>query len=125
MKALVAFSAYIAALAPSAPLGVPVSETYQRFPSPGVTHEQLVELYAPHPLFTGDRSAEIEFAPQWRINQACGAKLEDKIIACVDAIGGKRITMPNPCHYADREFYALILCHELSHLNGWMHGMKG
>lgn len=36
--------------------------------------------------------------------------------------GGAHImVVPNPCPYAATEPYARIVCHEMGHVNGWVH----
>lgn len=43
------------------------------------------------------------------------------IMACVNDIGGKHVILPNPCKYAEKDAYARLACHEMSHTNGWRH----
>ena len=46
------------------------------------------------------------------------------ILACVDEIGGKKMVLPNPCLYKDKDNYARLVCHELAHTNHWRHEYK-
>ncbi len=53
------------------------------------------------------------------IKQACGADA----LACAD-VGLERINVPNPCFYTS-DPYAVVMCHEMAHLNGWKHEKEG
>lgn len=57
------------------------------------------------------------------VSPLCGKSDNPKytILACQS---GEKIALPNPCRFAEREFYARIVCHELGHRNGWaaLHG---
>lgn len=55
-------------------------------------------------------------------NEVCGPASPGMIIlACVDKIGGKKMVLPNPCPYRDKDVYARLVCHELGHTNYWRH----
>lgn len=48
---------------------------------------------------------------------------ESILLACArqQGPGFGNITMPDPCPYADYEYFAALMCHELAHLHGWRH----
>ncbi len=72
---------------------------------------------APPPMrFRGDTVATVIFLRD--VSRACGTSVRPGyvILACAK---GSTIVMPDPCILADREFYARIMCHEISHVRGW------
>lgn len=61
-------------------------------------------------------------------DEACGkAEPPKRIVACAKAGPGGQplVVVPNPCRFAnqfpDEELYAVLLCHELAHAQGWRH----
>ncbi len=55
-----------------------------------------------------------QFLARSGVDKMCGTKR----VACT-TMDRKLVIMPSPCIYADKEYYAKILCHELGHVNGW------
>ena len=54
--------------------------------------------------------------------EACNVKVPPgyTLMACsFEDQGTPVIIMPNPCLFADGDYYARILCHESGHVNGW------
>ena len=67
--------------------------------------------------------AMILFADAATVDAACreigGLQgMPGRILACTNT-KGRTMLMPNPCAYGDG--YARLLCHEISHINGWRH----
>lgn len=53
---------------------------------------------------------------------ACGGPYADRIVyGCFNYTkkGVPVTVLPNPCLWAEREFYATLACHEASHQKGW------
>lgn len=77
------------------------------------------------PEYRGSLRAIVTFTDQATIEEHCGVPPKGaRRIACVDAIGGAIMYLPNPC---DAEFqgedYASVVCHEKGHSLGWLHEM--
>lgn len=67
--------------------------------------------------YRGDAAASVVFRDQSKLEELCGKAPTGKMwLGCQE---GKTVVLPNPCPYADREWYAFIVCHEVGHLNGW------
>lgn len=68
------------------------------------------------------RTDTVRFADDKGILEECGTQAR----ACThdQFEGGKRITVPNPCRFT-KDTYALLLCHELGHANGWPGDHRG
>lgn len=81
---------------------------------------------APPPQFIPTQSlATIVFAPPQTVVNYCSQFHKNiRAIACANQRGPNRgaIMMPHACDPSFKnDDYALLLCHELSHLNGWKH----
>lgn len=64
-----------------------------------------------------NNGARIVFATRQELHRRCSSS---HAAACTDKIGDEWIIfMPNPCNEPKREAYAMKLCHELGHVNGW------
>ena len=75
---------------------------------------------APPLRFQGDSLAMVYFTSD--VEAVCGpSDPGTKIIACTQPLkkGGHLVTLPNPCLWADSEFFARIACHEAGHVLGW------
>jgi hypothetical protein len=73
--------------------------------------------------YRGDNSVVVHFTTQEEITSKCGP-----VPAGLYVLGCKFnpnvLYMPNPCKDKDVEnpaSYAHLLCHELAHVNGWVH----
>lgn len=78
----------------------------------------------PAPLaYTANTSVILHFIDPDQAPFYCN---DQRAIACQtsDKLGRPEIVMPNPCEYRD-DPYAITLCHELAHVNGWVHGDQG
>lgn len=98
----------------TAPTSAPVRNS-------GLYRGDIKEI-APPQRFQGDKVAVVVFGGRPVIEYLCGKPNADGVgpIACT---GEKKHTtvmaLPNPCAFADFDFYAAIVCHELGHANGW------
>lgn len=87
-------------------------------PPPSATEARLV----PPVEFTGGVEVRVRFTTPEEIATICD---NSRAAACWDHIDA-RIIAPNPCYEGwEDSFWAnerATLCHELAHVNGWMHG---
>ena len=67
----------------------------------------------PARYITTEQVAFVHFLPPAGIADVCGPGN----LACA-TVGGAQVWMPHPCLYP-RDGYAVLLCHELAHNNGW------
>lgn len=75
--------------------------------------EYRTDTFADRAIFTKDPEAECAYRGAIII---AGSEIR----ACVHISNGtKTIILPNPCN--ETGSYARLVCHELGHLNGWMH----
>lgn len=70
---------------------------------------------APPERHQGDNHAAVLFVQPEQLATYCGRPADQVRVACA---AGHMIIIPNPCRVVG-ELYALILCHELGHVNGW------
>ena len=68
-----------------------------------------------------NREVKVRFVQPDRIHEACVAigvqpRPGYTILACAK---GDTVWMPNPCRFADN--YAGLMCHEMAHVNSWVH----
>lgn len=74
--------------------------------------------------FMGNNASVVIFTDREGIEQACGPPPEGMVrLACqgTTADGVSMIAVANPCLFPRNEFFAGIMCHELSHANGFKH----
>ena len=80
---------------------------------------QMYERIMPPPEYRGDVSASTTFLDFKKLQYVCGKAPSGKQrLGCAV---GKSMYVLDPCPFADKEWYALILCHEKAHINGWKH----
>jgi len=79
--------------------------------------------WPPPPAYTANTSSIVHFVDPERTPFYCD---NANALACQtsDEMGRPEIVMPNPCEYMG-EAYARTLCHEVAHVNGWVHGELG
>lgn len=81
-------------------------------------------LYPPV-RYRGDADTIIVFRDLVEVNRLCGVEMTKNHMAlgCVRPLqsGTAVMVVPNPCLVRPGELYAAILCHELGHVNGWVH----
>jgi hypothetical protein len=76
--------------------------------------------------YTGNATATVMFVDPDAVQKTCmdaGAVAPEAgkmIVGCQPRLGPfeQKIIVPNPCNYKD-DPYAVLLCHELGHWNGW------
>lgn len=70
--------------------------------------------------YRGDSVSAVIFTSD--VGRYCGYSDDPSRVIVACAYTNKNVTiMPNPCKFADREFYALVMCHEQGHQNLWKH----
>ena len=82
---------------------------------------------APPMEYRGPATAIVAFTTPEEVSRVCGKDDPPppglQIVAC--SWPGKFaegvVIMPDPCAWADTEYYAKIQCHENAHLRGWVH----
>ena len=82
----------------------------------------------PPPEYRGDVQASVFFLSPADVDDVCGNAVgrEPGVVyfACSRPLGKGRgiIVLPNPCAYGERgERFAELACHEIAHVNGWIH----
>lgn len=84
--------------------------------------EQMAESMPPE-NFRGDYTtlATVATMPPERVSEVCGSK---HALACAGREDRFDVLyLPNPCGYPD-DPYAVLMCHELAHLQSWQHGVS-
>jgi hypothetical protein len=85
-------------------------------------HSTIASDGMPPLRFRGDKEIRVTFKQQPLIDHACrdfAAPAGFKRLACTHvSVFGSIITMPNPCEF-EFDPYAVLMCHELGHANGW------
>lgn len=67
--------------------------------------------------YRGDNHAQVVFTSRQEVlDAACPPTADYTALACT--VGKRRITLPNPCLWPN-DPYAVLVCHELGHVNGW------
>lgn len=83
----------------------------------------LINSGLPPIQYQGNSVSVLQTVDNPNTEENCGKAPEGSVIlACTHTdkkAGVSTVTMPNPCLFADTEFYAKLLCHELGHVNGW------
>lgn len=92
----------------------------------GVNEETKVDVrLIPVPLegrYRGNAVAIVQFVDPASVDRTCGTIPGKRVVACVERIGGNRMTLPNPCNVEFQgEDYASVVCHEKGHVLGWHH----
>ena len=94
----------------SAPVAVPATVT-----TPNATYysDKL-----PPQRFRSNGRVLVRFADQRTIDRECGkAPCNMVTLGCLQS--SVIMILPNPCSYGPDDDYAVLVCHELGHLNGW------
>jgi hypothetical protein len=73
----------------------------------------------PPPAFRGDNMAVVQWVDITQVDAACrevGVAAWGNIQGCAK---GPMVILPNPCQL--KGYSADVSCHELAHVNGWVH----
>lgn len=93
-------------------------------PLPHFTEYELPtvgETRRPPMRMQGDARAVLEAIEPEAIESVCGP---DTLACMRDVSHSPTVVMPNPCAFP-WDPYAVLLCHELGHVNGWRHAEEG
>jgi hypothetical protein len=64
--------------------------------------------------FQYDTAALVDFTTEGNVQSKCPMTPPKVAVGCT---AGGTIYVPNPCRWKDP--YAVLLCHEIGHVNGW------
>jgi hypothetical protein len=106
----------------AAPGAILLNPTNERSPQMVLGRYTIpANAYPPTRFIKHRNITTVAFATPEGIALACGGAVGE-IIACasVDAGDGNWIAAPHPCQFPN-DPYAVVLCHELGHNNGWRH----
>lgn len=109
MKSLAALAAAVLLAAPSEPPRWSNAIPPERFQRTGL----VPVLFIPQPGIAGACGGAGE-PPEGLVIVACTVTLES---------GARLVVMPDPCPFAEADYYARIMCHEASghYLSNWSH----
>ncbi|MBB3990303.1 hypothetical protein [Croceicoccus naphthovorans] len=117
-------------------LVAPVATAVAAPPTPTINAPDFTDPTDPHLPPVQFRSSKVKptilFAHPDVVNIACRPNLGhpippgSRIIACAAQTGKDQgvLIMPDPCLYAETDWYAYVLCHENAHISGekgWRH----
>lgn len=98
---------------------------------PVIAPEPIADEYILYPASAGERYSppdqfwrDVRVAVEFIIPESVGVRCDQPGWALACTIRGGEtplIVMPNPCAFREQDGYALTLCHEISHVNGWDH----
>lgn len=99
----------------------PILDRLAPMQTPGAQYGITEATRLPPIQFTGGNEVRVRFTTEYDLRAICGADAQ----ACWDG-REERIVVQNPCiedQNPDRysTSYISILCHELGHVNGWLH----